>query len=175
MQQVTYDLIMSKNPCYNPADIGMPADYKDTPVNFITNYRNKVKSKNDIFWVIGILDVLSSKYHMLCKVKIVRQMQHLMKDKRSIKALDVAEAWAHGKATDAELLEARSNAYAAYRVADAYAAAAVAYAAYRVAYAAVATYAISDAAAVRKDSLNGSIDILIEMLELQEKEEQDAQ
>jgi len=67
----------------------------------------------------------------------VREIQHLLKDPRSWKVLDVAEAFANGKATAEELEEARE---------DAYAAAPAAYdAAYR-AYASAAAYVASDAA-----------------------------
>ena len=43
----------------------------------------------------------------------VRQVQHLMSDQRSIDALDVAERYANGQATDAELETARAAAGAA--------------------------------------------------------------
>jgi len=44
-----------------------------------------------------------------------RQVQHLMKDKRSTDALDVAERYAKGQATDEELDAARAAAWAAAR------------------------------------------------------------
>jgi len=77
----------------------------------------------------------------------VREIQHLLKDPRSWRVLDVAEAFANGKATAEELEEARADAYAsaaAYVASDA--AAPAAYdAAYR-AYASAAAYVASDAA-----------------------------
>ena len=43
MQLITYDYIMSKEPCYDPIAIGMPIDYAATPAQFIfivaDNYR----------------------------------------------------------------------------------------------------------------------------------------
>jgi len=60
----------------------------------------------------------------LYAVWAVREIQHLLKDPRSWKVLDVAEAFANGEATAEELEEARADAYAAYR---AYAAAYDAY------------------------------------------------
>jgi len=73
----------------------------------------------------------------------VREIQHLLKDPRSWKVLDVAEAFANGEATAEELEEARADAYDAY--AAAYAAyrayAAAAPAAYDAAYAAYRAYA----------------------------------
>ena len=48
-----------------------------------------------------------------------RQVQHLMKDKRSIAALDVAERYANGLATDKELAAALDAAWAASDAASA--------------------------------------------------------
>jgi hypothetical protein len=73
-----------------------------------------------------------------------RQVQHRMTDERSVNALDIAERYANGAATDEELAVARAAAYAAaYAAADAVARAA-AYAAYA---AADAAYAAADAVA----------------------------
>jgi hypothetical protein len=82
----------------------------------------------------------------LFSVEIAREVQHLMRDPRSVEALDVAERYAHGNATKEEL----ENAYAA-----AYAAADAAYdeaydaeeAAYATTTAAAADAAAADAAA----------------------------
>jgi hypothetical protein len=49
----------------------------------------------------------------LYAVWCARQMQHLMKDPRSLAALDVAEAYANGAATDDELEAAEAEARAA--------------------------------------------------------------
>jgi len=51
----------------------------------------------------------------LYAVWCARQVQQLMKDQRSINALDVAEKYANGKATEGELIAARSAAWAAAR------------------------------------------------------------
>ena len=74
-----------------------------------------------------------------------RQMQHLMTDERSLNALDVAERYADGDATDEELVAAYAAAYAAaHATADA-----AAHAAYAATYAAARTaaYAATYAAA----------------------------
>ena len=55
----------------------------------------------------------------LYAVWCARQVQHLMKDQRSIDALDVAERFAHGFATDEELSAAAVAARAASRAARA--------------------------------------------------------
>ena len=53
----------------------------------------------------------------LFAVWCARRVQHLMTDPRSIKALDVAEAYANGTATLEELEEAKDAAWAAARAA----------------------------------------------------------
>ena len=55
----------------------------------------------------------------LYAVWAARQVQHLMTDQRSLDALDVAEAYARGNATEAELEAARAAAWAAARAAGA--------------------------------------------------------
>jgi hypothetical protein len=52
-----------------------------------------------------------SKEWRLFAVRCARSVQHLMKDPRSLAALDVAERHAHGTATDAELEAANAKAY----------------------------------------------------------------
>ena len=79
-----------------------------------------------------------------------RQAQHLMKDKRSIDALDIAEKFLDGKATKEELRDAAVAADSARYAAATYAAAAATYAAAAVAAvaaAAAATYAAAAYAA----------------------------
>jgi hypothetical protein len=53
----------------------------------------------------------------LFAVRCAREVQHLMKDQRSLDALDVAEKYARGKATDQELDAARAAAWDAARAA----------------------------------------------------------
>jgi hypothetical protein len=99
----------------------------------------------------------------LAKVRHARLVQHLMKDQRSLDALDIAERWAKNEATDEELKTAAA-AYAAYAAsatsAAAYASAASAaasaadvYATYAsAAYAAYAAYADYYAAEAKKEN-----------------------
>lgn len=53
----------------------------------------------------------------LFAVRCARRVQHLMTDPRSLRALDVAEAHAWGRATDDELAAAKDAAWAAVRAA----------------------------------------------------------
>ena len=75
------------------------------------------------------LDGLTDSQKRLFAVRCVRRVQHLMRDPRSIAALDVAERHAHGEATDEELKAATAAAWAAAAAADAAARAAAAWAA----------------------------------------------
>ena len=56
------------------------------------------------------LDGLTDAQLRLFAVRCARRVQHLMPDPRSIAALDVAERYANGKATNAELAAARAAA-----------------------------------------------------------------
>lgn len=96
---------------------------------------------NWLFWVATRPSVLTDKELRLFAVFCARQVQHLMTDPRSIEAIDVAEKFAQGKASDDEL----ARAYAAARAA--YAAAKAAYAVYAAAKAVYAVYAAAKAAA----------------------------
>ena len=49
---ITYKDLMLLGPCYDPQEIGMPKNYSATIPKFINEYRNKVKSKLDIIWVV---------------------------------------------------------------------------------------------------------------------------
>jgi hypothetical protein len=103
----------------------------------------------DALWCLRAVDGHDREIRLFA-VWCARQVQHLMTDQRSIAVLDVAERFAKGEATQAELAAAAYAAYAAAAAAaDAYAAAA--YAAYAAAaadaYAAAAADAYAAAAA----------------------------
>ena len=111
-----------------------------------------------LVWVATREGVLTDVELRRFAVWSARQVLHLMTDERSVNAIDIAEHYADGAATDEELATARAAAYAAYAAADAahsaaYAAAdAAAYAAYAAADAAAyaahsAAYAAARAAA----------------------------
>ena len=103
----------------------------------------------DALWATRCLDSVHDRDLRLYVVWCVRQFQHLLTDERSIRAIDVAERFANGEATEKELDNVRRDAlnsqYDNYTsiapAAHSAAAASVAHAAYRAAY-----YAVSDAA-----------------------------
>lgn len=93
----------------------------------LLNNLNKTKADDEPLSIITILDSNGlddalwglravkneDKKIRLFAVWCARQVQYLMKDERSIKALDVAEAFANGNATKMELADAWAAAWAA--------------------------------------------------------------
>lgn len=119
----------------------------DEPLPLVT-----ILESNDIadaLWCLRSVEGYE-KEKRLFAVWCARQVQHRMTDPRSVAALDVAESFAHGKATQEELAAAN---YAAWAAADeleaSYTAAAYTAAAYTAATdAAAAAWAAAWAAAV---------------------------
>jgi len=103
MKLVTYDAVKI---------IGMPTDYSDTLLNFVKEYRHKVKDLQDINWVAcKFLDKDTRNYYTWWCVNDVR---HLMQDERSITAVDILKLYIDGKATIEELKVAADNANIVY-------------------------------------------------------------
>ncbi len=68
---------------------------------------------DDCLWALRSRPDLSKLWRLFA-VKCARSVQHLMKDQRSIDALDVAERHANGEASDEERSAARSAEWAAW-------------------------------------------------------------
>lgn len=104
-----------------------------------------------LIWIATRPNVLTDKELRLFAVFCARQVQHLMTDLRSLAAIDVAERYAKGEASDNELAAARDAAREAAGVAGVARAAArgAAWAAWAAAWAAAgATWATWAAATV---------------------------
>lgn len=71
-----------------------------------------------LIWISTRAGVLDDRTLRLFAVWSARQVQHLMTDPRSIAALDVAERFANGEATQNELSAAGAAAWAAARAAQ---------------------------------------------------------
>ena len=71
---------------------------------------------DDAIWCLRAVEGKDREIRLFA-VWCVRQVQHLLKDQRSLDALDVAERYANGEATDAELAAARDTALDAVRAA----------------------------------------------------------
>ena len=69
---------------------------------------------DDALWCLRTMPEHSARWRLLA-VRYARRVQHLMRDPRSVAALDVAERHAHGTATDEELSAAVAAARAAER------------------------------------------------------------
>jgi hypothetical protein len=115
----------------------------DAPMSILTILDSN--GLEDAIWCFRAVEGYDKEKRMFA-VKCARSIQHLMKDSRSLHALDVAEKFANGLVTVDELELARKDAYAAAADYAAYAAAAddadyADYAAYAAAAAAYAAYA----------------------------------
>jgi hypothetical protein len=71
----------------------------------------------DALWCLRAVEGYDKKKRLLA-VSFARRVQHLMRDQRSIAALNVAERYANGKATDEELKAAAAASSAAAWVAS---------------------------------------------------------
>jgi hypothetical protein len=113
--KITYKDIVAMKPCYMPEEIGIEKGYSATIPDFINEYRDKVKSPEDIIWTVARPDYMNEKDRMLFAVWCAREALKLIKnpDQRSIDACDVAEWYANGEATDDELATAEAAAWAA--------------------------------------------------------------
>jgi len=107
--KITYKQIKSFSPCYKPGSIGIMSDYEATIPDFINEYRYKVNNLSDIMWTLCRHDFMTDKELRLFAVWSARQVQHLMTDQRSFAALDIAEKYANGNATQYAKLYLRST------------------------------------------------------------------
>jgi hypothetical protein len=73
---------------------------------------------DDALWCLRAVDYFDREIRLFA-IACARDVQHLMRDDRSIAALDVAERYANGKATENELKDAASDALDAAEAADA--------------------------------------------------------
>jgi hypothetical protein len=107
---ITLKLIQSFNPCYDPKEIGF-----DKPTSIkkgILKYRNKIKNQEDIIWLLCRKEFMSDKDMRLFAVWCARSTYQYCDniDQRSIDAVDCAERYANGLATDNELSAAKDAA-----------------------------------------------------------------
>jgi len=141
-QKITLELIESFNPCYNPAIIGFTEDMVLTPLDVIRR-ANEANSNEDVIWLLCREHFMSKKDLRIFSAQCARAALKLVgnPDIRSLKACDVVEMYAYGKATNEELTTAAYAAHDAYYAYTTTNTAAAAYAAY-----AAATYAATYAA-----------------------------
>jgi hypothetical protein len=107
---ITVPIIRDWKPCYEPTKV-VNEDWSGTLLDVLA----LDISIEDRFWVVLREELLGPKVLRLFAVRCARKVQHLMTDERSIKALEVAERFAFGEATDEELEAARDAAWATAR------------------------------------------------------------
>jgi len=108
MKTLTWADFAKHEPCYNPAE--KYGDWEGTILDLMQHPEIPDKDK---VWAFTREGIVNDKILRLFAVGCARKVQHLMKDQRSIDALDVAERYANGNATKDELAEAREAAGAA--------------------------------------------------------------
>ena len=99
--------IRSFKPCYDP-NRHLAEDWRGTAVDILKHDKIPYEDK---LWVVLRPEIVSERVMRLFAVWCARQVQHLMTDARSIAALDVAERFANGEATQEELAAARAAAW----------------------------------------------------------------
>ena len=110
--ETTLNAIRDKHPCANGwkkllANLGKTAA-DDEPLSLITILDSN--GLDDAIWCLRAVTGHGKEIRLFA-VWCARQVQHLMKDPRSINALDVAERFANGDATKEELAAARAAAW----------------------------------------------------------------
>jgi len=107
MKTFTYKDIVSWSPCYEPEG-HLSKDWSGTVIDILDN---KAIPFPDRLWVIMRSDLVSDKLMRLFAAWCARQVQHLVQDDRSIKAIDASEAFANGLSTKEELCAAWNEAW----------------------------------------------------------------
>ena len=116
-KRITLKIINDLSPCYDPQDIGLTEKMELSIPEFIDKFRNKVKEKEDIIWVLCRKKFMTDKDQRLFAVWCAKEALKLQEspDPQSVDACDVAERFANGEATVDELGAARGAARSAAR------------------------------------------------------------
>lgn len=108
---ISNSVIRKLNPCYDPSNVGIP-DGEELPIiEWVERYKNTVKSKSDIIWLLCNKLFMSDKDMRLFAVWCARKTLKSMKNVSSINflACDIAEKFANGGASMAQLSDACSQ------------------------------------------------------------------
>ena len=121
MKTISNRIIRKLNPCYDPSEVVKDENEKLPVREWVAKYRNLVKDKSDIIWLLCNKLYMSDKDMRLFAVWCAREALKLVAnpDPRSVAACDVAERYANGEATDEELTAARAAARDAWAASDA--------------------------------------------------------
>ena len=97
-------------PCYSPSE-----SYGEWSGTILDLLRREDIPAEDRIWAATRPGILDDKTLRLLACKCVREVWHLLTDERSRRAVEVAEKYAVGEATDEELAAASDAAWAAAR------------------------------------------------------------
>ena len=99
MKTINNTLIRKFKPCYNPSEIISDENETLTVVEWVQKYRNLVKSKEDVIWLLCNKHFMSDKDMRLFAVWCAREALKLVDspDERSINACYVSEKYANGE------------------------------------------------------------------------------
>ena len=113
--KVSNRIIRRFDPCYDPAELGIKESEYLPIAEAVEKYRDAVKNKEDIIWLLCREQFMSDKDMRLFAVWCAREALKLVDnpDRRSVNACDVAERFANGEATRDERDAAWSAACAA--------------------------------------------------------------
>ena len=113
--EINNKLIRSFNACYDPNTITESEQESLPIVEWVAKYRSKVNSMADIVWLLCRKEFMSDRDLRLFAVWCAKEAFGLQGsvDQRSIDAVDCAERFANGEATEQELSAARSAARSA--------------------------------------------------------------
>jgi hypothetical protein len=106
MKTLTWADFAKHGPCYNPAE-----EYGEWQGTILDLMQHPKIPNADKIWAFTRKGIVDDKTLRLFTVSCARRVQHLMKDQRSLDALDVAERYANDNATNEELVAA----YTKYR------------------------------------------------------------
>ena len=113
MKTFTIADIRSWSPCYDPNRY-LPEDWSGTALDILKHSDIPAQDK---FWVVCRESLIDDKTLRLFAVWCARQVEHLLTDERSKNAINVAEKYANGDATNEDLTAAWAAARAAARAA----------------------------------------------------------
>ena len=106
-------IIRKLNPCYDPSDV-VKDENEELPVKeWVLKYRDLVKKKSDIIWLLCNKLYMSKRDMRLFAVWCAREALKLVDnpDQRSIESCNIVERFVNGEATRKELAAAREDAW----------------------------------------------------------------
>ena len=96
-----------------PSKVGIPEDETLSVFDWISKYRDVVKKKEDIIWLVCRKEFMSDRDMRLFAVWCARESFKLQEtvDQRSIDCVNTTEKFANGECSEEELSAARSAAW----------------------------------------------------------------